>query len=509
MSEPVERRSMTRRGFLAASAAAAAGVAVSPSWAKAAGARGASSASDLRQLASLVRGPVVMRGDPQMPAAAELWNARFSWVVPRAVVFAADERDVQQTVKWAARTDTRLAARSGGHSYEGYSTTTSGVILDLGALSGIRVNPGERKASIGAGAELVEVYNGLAARGQTIPAGSCPTVGMAGLTLGGGVGFASRKWGTTSDNVLALRIVTADGRIRTVDRRRDEDLFWACRGGGGGNFGVVTAFLMRTYPAEPAATFQLSFAWENAVEVVRAWQDWAPFATDDLFSQLALTSSGGLGVSGQYFGSEADLPALLRPLTGAVEPTKFSTATRQYIEAVRWWAECESADVEACRRQEENPLGAVARTSFAGTSDYVRDPIPPGAVTALQRRLQARADSGKGGAYILFDSYGGAINRVSPTATAFAHRDMRYSIQYAGGWTQPENQRFMLGWLRGTRAAMRPHVTGSAYVNYIDSQLGGWERAYYGNNLERLADVKRRYDPEDVFRFAQAVPRSA
>ena len=185
------------------------------------------------------------------------------------MVYALDERDAQAAVRWSARTGIRVAARSGGHSYGGYSNPQAGVLLDITGIRGTRARPRDRKAAIGAGSELSEVYTALASVGQTIPAGTCPTVGMAGLALGGGVVFVGRRWGTTSDNVLALRIVTADGRARTIDRRRHEDLYWACRGGGGGNFGIVTAFLMRTFPAEPASTFVLTYDWDDVAEVVQ------------------------------------------------------------------------------------------------------------------------------------------------------------------------------------------------------------------------------------------------
>ena len=210
---------------------------------------------------------MVTASDPAgLAVAAQLYNSRFDGTLPLAAVYALDERDVQVAVRWSARTGMRIAARSGGHSYGGYSNPQAGVLLDITGIRGTRARPSDRVAAIGAGSELSEVYTALAAAGQTIPAGTCPTVGIAGLALGGGVGFVGRRWGTTSDNVLALRIVTADGRARTIDRRRDEDLYWACRGGGGGNFGVVTAFLMRTFPTDPASTFVLTYDWSHVVE---------------------------------------------------------------------------------------------------------------------------------------------------------------------------------------------------------------------------------------------------
>jgi FAD/FMN-containing dehydrogenase len=502
---------LTRRQLLGGAAAGLVATTGVSWWSKAAGQGNSKTARQLRQLARSVRGPVVTRSNPGIRVAGQLWNSRFSWVVPLAVVYAVDERDVQETVRWAARTGTRITARSGGHSYEGYSTTTSGVVLDISNLSGIDVNVRDQKASIGAGAQLVGLYNTLAERGQTIPGGTCPTVGIAGLALGGGLGLAGRRWGTTSDNILALRIVTAEGRIRTVDRTRDPDLYWACRGGGGGNFGVVTRFLFRTYPADPAVTFELAYNWDQLPDVVAAWQQWAPFATPDIFSLCSMeaqTTRNRLVVSGQYFGDASDLAGVIAPLTQAVAPTNTVVDTKNYIEAVRYWATCTPFTREQCERAAENPNGMIPRPSFAAKSDYVRAPLPSQAGVAIQQWLETRLASGVGVANVIFDAYGGAINEVAPTATAFAHRDMLFSIQYNGEWTTPSGQRPTLQWLESIWRSMRPYVTGSAYVNYIDAKQPNWLQAYYGQNAPRLIDTKDRYDPDNVFRFAQSIPRT-
>ena len=508
-----ERDGLTRRGFLAATAAAGLAAAAGSSWiSKADAARRSPTARKLRQLARLVRGPVVMRGDPGLPVAAHLWNSRYDFARPLAVVYAVGERDVQQAVRWAARTGTRITTRAGGHSYAGYSTVTNGVVLDISNLSGIRVNNRDRKASIGGGEQLVNLYNRLADRGVTIPGGTCPTVGIAGLTLGGGLGFAGRRWGLTSDNVLAMRIVTADGRIRTIHRRRDPELFWACRGGGGGNFGVVTRFLFRTHPADAAVLFQLAYDWNDMPTVMAAWQNWAPFTTNDMFSLLTMGTNSGeprCEISGQYFGPESDLPALLAPMTNVATPKASNTETKNYIEAVRYWAACTEFTAEQCVRHAENPDGQIERPMFSAKSDYVRRPLSSAGIATIKRWIELRQPVRDiGPANVICDAYGGAINEVSPTATAFAHRDMRYSIQYNGQWKTPSGQRPTMDWLRGIHRAMRPHVTGEAYVNYIDAKQPNWLQAYYGQNAPRLIDTKDRYDPDNVFRFAQSIPRT-
>jgi FAD/FMN-containing dehydrogenase len=230
----LDRRALLVRGAAAAAALAAPG-------------RAAPAGGRLAALAARVSGPVIGRSSAAYGQARLVYNERYDGIRPLGVVQPVSVADVRQTVDWSRRTGVPIAIRSGGHSYAGYSTG-GGLVLDLGRLRSIHLAPSGH-ATVGAGARLIDVEAALAARGRAIPAGSCATVGIGGLALGGGVGFASRKLGTTSDNVVSLGIVTADGRYRTCSAREHADLYWACRGGGGGNFGVVTHFELRTHPA--------------------------------------------------------------------------------------------------------------------------------------------------------------------------------------------------------------------------------------------------------------------
>ena len=200
-----------------------------------------------RALRSAVRGRVLFPRTPGYNSERLVYNLRYDGVRPQAVVQPLDTRDVQAVVNWANRFDVRIVARSGGHSYAGYSTTGNGVVVDLSRLRGIRVAGG--RATVGPGAQLIDVYSKLASRGLLVPAGSCPSVGIAGLALGGGHGLSGRRFGLTTDNLAAATIVTADGRARRVDANTNEDLYWACRGGGGGNFGIVTSLTFRAHRA--------------------------------------------------------------------------------------------------------------------------------------------------------------------------------------------------------------------------------------------------------------------
>jgi FAD/FMN-containing dehydrogenase len=456
----------------------------------------------LRELARLVDGAVIGPGSPAYASARVSFNERYDVVRPLAVLRAAGPADVRKAILWARRHGIRIRARSGGHSYAGYSTVEDGLVIDLGALDGIAVNRQALTASVGAGAQLIDVYERLAKAGGTIPAGSCPTVGLGGLALGGGVGFASRKLGTTADNVLALTIVTADGRLLTCDRSRNADLYWACRGGGGGNFGVVTSFRLRVHPVTHASYFVLTWPWTSVDEAVAAWQRFAPRAPDGLFSICRLATGSPqptVQAFGQLFGSEAALVDLLKPLR-SVPGASLTTGTSRYIDLMRRWAGCKTLTSDECHL---SPAGDLDRQRFAAKSDYVSRRLPPTGRAALRQWLEER--QGKGGGAAILDSYGGAINRVAPGATAFVHRRELFSIQYYASIANAAGDAAALAWLRGFRAAMKPHTSGFAYQNYIDADVVDWEHAYYGSNYPRLQRIKSKYDPDNVFRFKQSI----
>jgi FAD/FMN-containing dehydrogenase len=432
--------------------------------------------------------------------ARQLSSPRFDSVHPEAIVLCETVEDVAHTIRWARRHRVHLVPRSGGHSYGGYSMTT-GVVLDVSRLNRVRVSGGH--AVVGAGARLVDVYAALAAHGRMIPAGTCPSVGIAGLTLGGGHGYASRKLGLTCDALTGLTIVTASGEVLHCDAHRHADLFWACRGGGGGNFGVVTSFTFRTTPVGEVATYVLEWPWAQVREVVEAWQAFAPHAPEALSLDLNLAATDvrpHVTSAGQYLGSAADLKRVLAPLVAVGTPSHVEVVPRTFLEAALHFAGCDREGVEQCRK--------VQRATWKAKSDYVKRPLPRAAVDVMMRALEARvADPALGRGTILLDAYGGAIARVPEAATAFVHRDALCSAQYLAFWPTGDAARAAanLAWMRRFYASLRPWMSGEAYVNYIDPELRGWQRAYYGSNYARLRRVKRRYDPTGFFRFAQGI----
>lgn len=463
-----------------------------------------------RTLAEQMDGRVVLPADPGFLVATELYNERFASELPQAVAYCAGPADVQRAVAFGRRWSLPLAVRCGGHSYGGYSTGP-GLVLDVTGMAAIATAPGS--ARVGAGLRLIDLYAGLAEAGVTVPGGSCPTVGLAGLALGGGIGVLGRKFGLTCDNVTGLEIVTADSRLVTCGPDRNADLYWACRGGGGGNFGVVTSFELTVHPVPEVALFTLEWPWSAAAEVLGSWQGWVRAAPDELWSNCQLLSEGGAGtkvkVTGVVCGDTSALSAAIAPLVGAVgTPSYRFVGPESFLPAMLIEAGCEGLSVAECHLPSQNPSGTLQRAAFAAKSLFIDAPLPgPGiaAVVEAVDTFQAQAP-GLGGA-VVFDALGGAIAGVAPDATAFVHRgalaDIEMSVSWSGG--APGEPAGTGPWLEGLASALAPFASG-AYQNYIDPTLDDWLSAYYGANLARLRRVKRALDPDEVFRFAQSIP---
>ena len=419
----------------------------------------------LRALRSAVRGRVLTPGDSGYNGARVVFNTRWDGVKPPAVVQVRDSADVRAVVQWADRYDVPLVARSGGHGYSGNSTSDSAVVVDLDRLDAIRYRDGI--ATLGPGARLGDVYSRLAARGVTIPAGSCPTVAVGGLVLGGGMGLAGRAMGLTCDRVRSFDIVDAEGRRRRVD---DGELFWALRGGGG-SFAIVTAVRLRTRSVSTAAFFRISYSRAARDEALARWDAFAPKAPSDLTAILTLTSDGATAF-GQYLGGANALSRLIRPLGGT--PT---VGSADYLTVQRRWAGDDSPP----------------RSAFAASSIYVTKRLSANG----RKAFLAAADTG---ATLILDAYGGAINRPDRDDTAFPHRRARFSVQVLSYAAIPTARQRV----KSARSRIAPYGSG-AYANYADPDLTNATRSYYGANLERLRRVKRDVDPANRFRPRQGV----
>lgn len=458
-------------------------------------------AADLEALQRRVAGEVVVPGSPDYDTARKGVSVRFHHVRPQAVVRCTTAGDVVQALAYARRSGAHVAPRSGGHCFAGRSST-EGIVIDVTPMNAVSVTGGV--ATVGAGTQLAELYDALDEHGLTIPAGCGPTVGIAGLTLGGGLGILGRKHGLTCDHLIAARVVLADGRVIECDEHHHPDLFWALRGAGGGHFGVVTSLVFKTVPAPPATTFHLVWPHAHAPALIKAWQDWAPDAPDELDASLRLTAAGDPGsppvanLLGALLGDEADAVAVLEPLVNRVgaDPASTSQSHLPFRAAKRSLSE----------------LGSVEHASSGlslelSKSEFFRRALPTEAIAALvETQAQAR---GRGESRELnFTPWGGAYNRVAADATAFAHRNERFLLEHVL-IVDPEAPSAARRWVADSWATVHPWGCGRVYPNFPDLDLAGWPRAYHGANHERLLRIKHAYDPSDVFCSSQPLSRSS
>ena len=523
--------SLKRRAFLGLAAGGAAAVAVPGTASAATGQRSATSsilaaaagptAADWTALAKDLAGTLVRPGEGSYATAKLLFDPRFDGQHPAGIAYVANAHDVSTCLAFVRKFGVPCAARSGGHSYAGWSGS-SGLIIDVGNLKTVSVSG--TTATVGAGTRLIDFYHGLADKGRAVPGGSCATVGIAGLTLGGGIGVTARAYGLTCDSLESLQIVTANGAVLTATGTGpNSDLLWASQGGGGGNFGVATSFTFRTVPAPEPVLFALSWPWSKAARVVAAWQSWAPHAPDAMWSNLHLAAAPGgttpnVSVGGCYLGSDADAANLLNQLyakVGSSPSSHFLSFPQPFLTAMLAEAGCSSIGYQACHLPWYASGGKLNRASEFAKSDFFTTPLSSAGigtllagVVALQR--VAGAPGGVGG--IAFDALGGAVNRVKPNATAFVHRNALFSAQYTTGWTVGagaagiNNQHT---WLRNYWGSMRRYASGQAYQNYVDPDLANWQQAYYGGNYNQLAAIKQKYDPTGLFTFPQAITPAA
>jgi len=444
--------------------------------------------------------------------ARQLFSPQWDSRMPAGVAYCKTNADVASCISFATRFSLPIRARSGGHSYGGWSTVTGGLVADISEMSTLSYTP--TTVTAGAGIGLIDFYGGLAAHGRAVPGGSCPTVGLAGLTLGGGVGVMSRAYGLTCDNLTSLDVVTANGTTLRCTPTKNEPLYWASRGGGGGNFGVATSFTFTTRNLSNIVLFFLSWPWSRAARVVSAWQSWAPHAPDALWSNLHLSAATGgapsVGVGGSYIGPVSGAQTQLDKLYSLVGsgPSSHTLVEHTFLSAMLLEAGCANLPVHAC---DTPPGGHLPRVPFFAKSDIFTKPISTTGISALTKGIEnlrgVRGAAGGSGS-IAFDALGGAVNRLAPDATAFVHRDALFLAQYYTDWTSPgsssgvANQR---SWIDSYYRSVHPFASGQAYQNYPDPTLTNWQQAYYGSNYGMLQSVKATYDPHQVFTFPQAI----
>lgn len=471
---------------------------------------------DWERLRRRLQGHLVLPGERTYDLLRQPFNQRIDQR-PAAIARCVSEEDVVACVRSAADSDVPVTCRSGGHGAEGYCSITNALMIDQSAMQQIRVDTENRVVHVGAGASWGQVDIATYPLGLAAPGGGCAAVGVAGLTQGGGFGPIARTWGLTLDNLLSARIVTArDLAVIEASPTSNERLFWALRGGGGGNFGAVTQFTFRLHPIGRALLGgMLVYNWTSAKQVFQFYRDWMTGTGADerltlipmFFLAPGNAPMAGISIfyNGEYDNGLAYVKQILAaanmpdPVNGPIEQALVPGTLPAYT-------------------------GTESTTAWPGSGQYwrngfLRNDFPDQAIDTFLSRFEncpkpppGSARPAGGGIYKQDDltfgyieSLGGAIGQVGKNDTAFYWRDQLFSFTFIGIYdpSVPEWGERTKEWADDFRAAMVPYFSGGVYVNYMQAGLTDWKQAYYGDNYEELRQIKLHYDPYHVFRFPQ------
>ncbi|MET1003794.1 MAG: FAD-binding protein [Acidimicrobiia bacterium] len=438
-------------------------------------------AVDLETLRADLHGSLLRPGDLNYDQARAVFNGMIDRR-PRAIVKCASASDVSRGIAFAREHEVALSVRGGGHSVSGKAVCDGGVMLDLSAMKGVRVDPQRRTAYAEPGLTLGELDNETQTWGLATPLGVMSRTGIAGLTLGGGLGWLNGAHGLTCDNLLAADLVTADGRLLTVNDKENDDLFWAIRGGGG-NFGVVTSFRYQLHPVGPVLAGGLTYPLHEASKVLPFYDQFAKSAPDELSTaaSLAFDPSGQptmtivVCYSGPIEAGERalhPLRAFRTPLQDSIQPTSYRTL------------------------QSAPDSGFPTGRRHYWKSAFLRH-LTDEAIDVM-RRFISRVPSAATG--VGLQHMHGATTRIDPAATAFAHRAEQYDFLIASQWSDDADSARNIEWTRAFFEAMQPHLENAVYVNNLGDEADARVRAAYGANYQRLAHLKATYDPDNVFR---------
>ena len=440
-------------------------------------------APDWPTLAAAVDGPVVLPGDRGFPVATAAFNSRFSASAPAGVVAATSVDDVRNAVRFAAASGVEVTARSGGHSYVGASSARGTLVVDLRRLpGGVAYEDSTGRATVSAAQDIASIQKALNAFGRSIPTGSCPSVGMAGLTLGGGLGADARRHGLTCDALAAAAVVLPDGQTAIASPTEHPELFWALRGGGAAP-GIVTSFTFDTFPTTDRDVVTLGFPQDAAVGVITGWHEWLTSADRAVWGMVNLTVGPGPGpgrCSIVLATPPGDGPSCAEGVTAAIGvPTvDRSIRTLDHPSFVSYFS---------------GGPDAVRPRAFVAGSDVVAR-MTPAAAASIVAAISAWPRS-SGAATAVVESLDGAIGDLDPAVTAFPWRRHAASVQWYVETPTPPLVDLANGWLTAAHAALGSHSAGG-YVNYLEPSTPATR--YFAANLPRLAAVRRRCDPNRV-----------
>ena len=447
--------------------------------------------AEIGELRASVAGPVLRDGDDGYEAVRAVWNGMIQ-LRPGLIVRCAGTADVIAALSFARDNDLEIAVRGGGHNVAGKSLCADGLLIDCSMMKGIVVDPTNQTVRAQTGVLWGELDRETQAFGLATPGGVVSTTGIAGLTLGGGFGWLMRKHGLTCDNVLSLNLVTADGTPFVASEADNADLFWALRGGGA-NFGVVTSIEYRLHPVGPTVLGGMVLhPWPQAREVLRFYRDFTSTAPNELTTYAGLMHTpDGIPVAGIvvcYAGPVEEGERAVRavkefgsPVADLIGPMPF-VAHQQIFDA-----------------------GFPKGNLYYEKSSFLPD-LGDDAIDVLVAQYE-RAPSPL--SFVVVEHHGGAIRRVDPGATAFAHREPEYNLIPPAVWTDPASSDANVAWGRRLFDLMRPYSTGASYVNYMsEGESEERVRGAYGDNYSRLAMLKGKYDPTNVFHLNQNIEPS-
>lgn len=437
-------------------------------------------------------GIVITPEDPRYEEARQEYN-RAIQKFPIAIVYCLCKRDVRNAVLWARENCIGMRIRSGGHSYEGYSVGNEVLVIDLSRLNAIRLNQKRRLVKVQGGASNGAVYARLAEAGYPFNGGSCPSVGVSGFALGGGWNFFCRHWGLGCDYLLELEMVNYEGDLLVANEECNPDLYWACRGGGNGNFGVVVSMTFRL-PKQPGRVTFFTIFHPDATAEIQArflshWQQWLPGLDPRMTLRPSVYNSTEDGRAifsrGIFFGRPEEAAELLQPLIKGAG-WELTTKYTSFANAVQIIGSFYP------------PSEMFKTTGRFAEKEFNRREI--NSIVSLLDELPEGLELIEFGLFAM----GGKVTAVAPKATAFFYRDAQYILTPQAVWTDPASARAGRKWVAQAFDVIEPLTEGS-YVNFPYAGLIDYERAYFGGNVPRLTTIKQEYDPEDVFNFPQSI----
>ena len=452
--------------------------------------------SDIETLKSGLRGPLLFPGDDGYDTARTVWNAMIDRR-PALAVHCAGVNDIKRAVDFARDHGLAPSIKGGGHNIAGSAVCDGGLLIDLSGMRSVRVDPEAHVAHVEPGATLGDFDAEAQAFGLATPLGINSTTGVAGLTLGGGFGWLSRKHGMTIDNLLAVDVITADGRFMRANGRENADLFWALRGGGG-NFGIVTRFEFQLHPLGPdVLTGLVVYPLEEAASALKQYRQFAGELGDETSVWAVLRKAPPLPfLPPEVHGTEVVVFALFH--AGGQE------AGRKAVEPVRHFGKAlgEFIGVQPYRSWQRafDPLLTPGARNYWKSHNFTD--LDDGAIETVVKYV---GNLPSPHCEIFFGQIGGATTRPDADSAAYPHRNAMYVCNVHGRWDTPAEDRKGMEWARGFFRDAAPYATGGVYVNFLTDDESDRVKEAYGPNFRRLAEIKKKYDPENLFRSNQNI----